>query len=211
MSPIYPPKPLKIPLVLPVLGWMSGDDKIVRKALERLVAHLGPVKQTGPVRDFCWTDYYEKELGPHLKRCYVAFGCLMSPTTLVALKHWTARIEAEMAGPEENEQSPERPSGRCINLDPGYLDINKLVLASWKEGLYKLYMDRGVWADPVAHWYEKAFHTPDWTFPDIRSGEHFAFFRQLRGFYKHLLRKHRKNPGAVSVVDLEFVFSSDVA
>jgi hypothetical protein len=181
MSPLYPPERIEAPLVLPIVGWLSADPELAKKALEMLWPILGPVAKRGPVRPFDWTDYYEKEHGGGLVRQYVAFGELVEPTDLVQLKHETAKIEKRFA----------EGTDRKVNLDPGYLDINKLVLASWKEGLYKLYVGRGVWADPVAHYYEKGFHPPEWTFPDIRSGEHFEFFRWARGLLKRLRREGR--------------------
>lgn len=185
MSPLYPPNDLVFPKALVLVGLLYGEDKGTTNGLTQVLYGLepilGPPILKGPVFPFDYTDYYEPEMGTSLVRVYMAFECLMSPAHLVDLKHETAALEVSSAVSGQ----------RTVNIDPGYIDINKVVLASWKEGLYKVYLGSGVWADPVAHYYEKEFHCEDWTFPDIRSKEHFSFFKEARGLYKKLMKQLR--------------------
>lgn len=158
-------------------GCVGGEG--CETALERMKSFLGPPVVKGPIVPFDNTDYYEPEMGPGLLRRYMAFQCLMSPEFLVSLKHETASIENALS----------RDGKRSVNIDPGYVDLNKVVLASWKEGLFKIYIGGGVWADPVAHYFNKKFNCEEWTFPDIRSGKHFSFFSDARRLYKEILRE----------------------
>ncbi len=174
------------PKALMLAGFLYGgkggcSDDGYEAALERMEPVLGSPVLKGPVIPFDYTDYYKPELGPGLLRRYMAFKRLMSPEHLVSLKHETAAIEKELS----------LDGKRTVNIDPGYLDLNKVVLASWKEGLFKIYLGKGVWADPVAHYYNKKFNCEEWTFPDIRSGEHFSFFSDARRLYKEILGKRR--------------------
>ena len=183
MSPIYPldvPRHRR-PRALVLTGLLYGKDQERDRAHSLLEPLLGAPACAGPVRPFDYTDYYEPEMGAALRREYLAFQRLLSPEHLVGLKHETSKVEEALA----------QGGKRRVNIDPGYVDINKVVLASWKEGLYKVYLGERVWGDPVAHFFEKAFHAEAWTFPDIASGEHFEFFKRARVFYKSLLKKFR--------------------
>ena len=87
---------------------------------------------------------------------------------------------------------------RRVNLDPGYLDYHKVVLASWKTGKHKIYLTKGVWADPVLIYETGAFHTQDWTFPDLRTNLYESFFLEARRVFKTAMRRamRAQNKGA---------------
>lgn len=163
-------------MVLPIMGVMTSDAGLADEVMASLEHELGSLILSSPPVPFTVTRYYEPEMGPGLMRFYAAFGRLMPANKLVELKHRTAEIEAgrSMSG------------RRAINMDPGYLDLHKVVLASFKEGNYKIYLDRGVWADPVLGYADGAFHTQPWSFPDLSSGAHMTFFFEARTAYKSL-------------------------
>jgi hypothetical protein len=76
---------------------------------------------------------------------------------------------------------------RQINLDPGYLDYHKIVLASFKPGPLKVYLQKGVYGDIVRIYQKKQFISPHHSFPDFRSGLYDVFFYKLRQIYKENL------------------------
>ena len=145
------------------------------RALERL---LGPVDFHGEAHPFEMTDYYEDEMGPDLARAIVSFERLRIATDLVRVKLAVAEIE----------RSFEADGGRMYNIDPGYIDFFKLVLASFKEGPQKVYLGDGVWADPVMMYQEGAFHALPWTFPDFKAGEYTEELVAIRRLYKSARR-----------------------
>lgn len=140
-------------------------------ALERL---LGPVDFRGEAHPFAMTDYYEGEMGAGLVRTILAFENVRPATDLVRIKHATAEIE----------RSFEAAGGRRYNIDPGYLDFFKLVLASFKEGPQKIFLGDGVWADPVLMYQDGAFHELPWTFPDFKAGTYTDDLAAIRRLYK---------------------------
>ena len=73
---------------------------------------------------------------------------------------------------------------RRINLDPGYLDLSRVVLLSGKEGSHKIYLRNGVWADLVLVKDKGGYRNLEWTFPDIRTGHYNDFFLQIRTEFK---------------------------
>ena len=143
-------------------------------ALERL---LGPVDFRGEPHPFEMTDYYENEMGAGLVRTIFAFENLRSPTDLVRVKLAAAEIERGF----------DAAGGRRYNIDPGYLDFFKLVLASFKQGPQKIYLGDGVWADPVMIYQDGAFHERPWTFPDFKAGTYMEDLTAIRRLYKKSL------------------------
>ncbi|MDZ7821150.1 MAG: DUF4416 family protein [Candidatus Marinimicrobia bacterium] len=83
--------------------------------------------------DFDVTDYYEAEMGKDLLRTFVSFERLRGPSQLAEIKRLTNVLEKHAGGEK----------GRVVNLDPGYLDMDKCILASAKYAPQKVYLDKG--------------------------------------------------------------------
>jgi hypothetical protein len=151
------------------------DENALQKALPGLAAFLGEVDYQGKSVPFDVTGYYEKEMGAPLFRRIVSFEILTDPARLPEIKNQCAEIEKSLAA---------APGGRTVNIDAGYLDFDKAVLASTKQGPYKVYMRDGIWADMTLH-YEKGRYTPfAWSFADFRDGRYEKDFLRIREIYK---------------------------
>jgi hypothetical protein len=162
------PDPVK--LFVAVL-WVDGAT--LDAAVNRLQECWGPCDFTGLDRPFDLTDYYCAEMGSDLKRRLIAFQDLVPPESLVVAKLTCNGIEDALAGPE----------GRRINLDVGYLDHNKVVLASAKAAGQKIYLGSGIYADLVGRYTRGRYRPFDWTFPDFRDGRYDAELAALRRQY----------------------------
>jgi hypothetical protein len=148
-------------------------DDALAEAKGPLSACLGGIDFEGPDRPFDRTDYYEQEMGPALMRRLVAFEPLRGPDELAAAKLACIAVEDALAG----------PAGRRVNLDVGYLDHNKIVLASVKAAGQKIYLRDGIYADLVGR-YEKGRYQPfAWTFPDFKDGRYDEELAALREKY----------------------------
>jgi hypothetical protein len=80
----------------------------------------------------------------------------------------------------ERGSSAQSPLPRPINLDPGFVDSPKLVLASMKNFAHRIYVGRGVYAE-VTLLHRRGQWTPlEWTFPDYASGRYWPFLDQVR-------------------------------
>ena len=172
-----------------ICGMIAADEAHFARAADRLAPHFGDVELASEIMDFDFTRYYEPQMGPQLRRRFLAFAGLFAPDRLADAKLATNALEADLAA----ALAAERPSGppRPINLDPGYVEPGKLVLASMKNFAHRVYLGRGVYAE-VTLLYRGGRWTPlEWTFPDYASGRYDAFLSAAR---ERLLAQRRAAP-----------------
>jgi hypothetical protein len=169
------PDPVKL-----FVAALWSESSALQSAFAELRARYGDIDFSGADHLFDMTDYYEPEMGLQLHRRLASFARLEPPDCICDAKHFSNEIEDRMAGEK----------GRLVNLDIGYLDHNKIVLASFKGAGQKIYLKDGVWADLVAR-YRKGRYCPfEWTFPDFRDGRYDRELLQIRQIYMDQLR-HR--------------------
>ena len=128
------------------------------------------------------TDYYAREMGPELIRCFLSIEGLQRLESAVNWKLKTLEIEKHLS----------LDGKRRINLDPGYLDFHRVVLLSGKEGPQKIYLRDGIWADLVLLKDKGGFRELAWTFPDLKDGCYNDFFMQVRAEYKAEIMLNKK-------------------
>ena len=155
----------------------------VEANLEQL---FGPITLHSPILPFTQTAYYEREMGSSLVRTFVAFGPLRQMDDLADLKHATNRLETHWS--DAGRQ-------RRVNLDPGYLDLAKVVLATTKDYSHRLYIGSGIYAEVTLRYQHKRFQRWAWTYPDYREPVALDFFTQLREIYKTQLRAASDDTG----------------
>jgi hypothetical protein len=173
-SPLFP-KPVKL-----ILATLDGDEAVAAQARTLLCTAFGEIDFASARFPFVVTDYYTREMGEPLYRRFYAFTELIAPETLPAIKLRTHALENEMAVAEK----------RLVNLDPGYLDTDKFVLASAKYHGNKIYLGQGIWADMTLHYEKGKFTALPWSFPDFRSGLYEQTFLRMREIYKKQLKEH---------------------
>jgi hypothetical protein len=174
------PKPAKYFVAL----LSSGLDHLTR-AENDLVSAIGAIDSRSETWPWAVSLFYEKEMGPKLLRRFVSFEPLLSPEKLADVKLATQQVE------EKNRGTMMRPYGRRVNLDPGYIEAGKLVLASTKNASQRIYLRSGIYAEATLLYYEGGFHGCSYTYPDYLWPETLAFLTRLRVIYLQQLREHR--------------------
>ncbi len=94
------------------------------------------------------------------------------PGRLAEIKRLTGLLEAEFAAPG----LPPRP----VNIDPGFVDEARLVLATAKDRGHRLYLGQGVYAEVTLSFSGGQFTPLPWTYPDYASAEYREFFAGVR-------------------------------
>jgi hypothetical protein len=173
MPELKPPDP-----VLLLAGVILSPDAPLEDAESRLAREFGPVELRSQTYPFDYTDYYREEMGPDLARVFFAFSRLVDPSSLRGIKLATAAIEDGLSS----------GGRRTVNIDPGYVDLYKLVLASFKPMGHKIYLGKGVYADPTLY-YDKGWRPHEWGFPDFRSGLYDEYLEEARRAYREKLKE----------------------
>lgn len=164
------PQPVKL-----ICGLLSGDVDLLKRARQLLVRRFGPVDLGSDIWSFDQTDYYQEEMGPDLKRLFLSFAQPRSPDALAEIKHETNAIEEQIG-----EQCLGLDVPRPVNLDPGYVDLGKLVLATTKDRSHRVCIGQRMYAEVTLHFRDGHWQPWPWTYPDYRRLEYHEFFARVR-------------------------------
>ena len=146
------------------LGWVT----------QRMEAVWGKVMLASPVFDFTETAYYERLMGPGLKKQLLAIEGDYDPAQLSDTKLTSNQWESEYAA------SGDFPEERPLNIDPGYVTMMKVVLASTKDRRHRIYLRDGIFAEECLYYDQHAWQGRPWTYPDYLRSDYHAFLIDVR-------------------------------
>ena len=172
-------------LVMPLMAAFSRYPAALDWVRDRAVDHFGPIYRESEPFDFHQTDYYVPTMGSGLKKVFFTFDRLMNPSDLSQAKLLTNGWEEEYA------LASDHPEPRPLNLDPGYLTLGKLVLASTKDFAHRIYLDRGIYAEVTLQYRHGRWEDHQWTFADYRREDYQRFFSACRDELRNLIREER--------------------
>lgn len=175
MGAINDPSP-----VLLLVGAFSAYEEALDWAWGQLERCYGPIARQSPRLHFSETDYYERTMGPGLLKQFFTFERLVAPDALAAIKHQTNTLELAY------QELGRHPVPRPLNLDPGYLDEGKVVLASTKDHAHRVYLGVGIYGEVTLRYEGGRFLPWPWTYPDYRRGDYRGFFADARADYRRL-------------------------
>lgn len=169
MSIPYDIQKAKLVVAVIINGQESFDD-----LLAVLSARFGAVETLSPWYDFDFTTYYEPEMGAPLFRRFIVFKELIDQADLPDIKLWTNTIENTFL----NDSGK-----RHVNLDPGYLTLERFILATGKNFTHRVYLRDGIFADLTLIYTKGAFQVLPWTFPDYATETIRGFLQTVRQAY----------------------------
>ncbi len=175
------PKPVKL-----LVGLLSGDPDLLRRARQLLVRRYGPVDLESDLWPFDQTDYYEPKMGPGLQRVFLSLERPIPPAHLAQVKLETNGMEREIG---DQCLLPDIP--RPVNIDPGYIELSKLVLATTKDASHRVYLGEGIFAEVTLRYSHGGWQSHEWTYPDYGLAPAQAFFSTVRA---RLLAQRRDTP-----------------
>lgn len=157
-----------IPKARLVMALMYPIDYPVKKAKEALIKKFGEIESESEEFDFNFTAYYEKEFGKSLKKLFIAFKKPIERENLVGIRIYTQELEDKLKDGDK----------RKINIDPGYMTKENLVVASLKEQPYKIYLGKGVFGHMIFMFKKDDVISFRHTFPDYLAQK--GFFIKVR-------------------------------
>lgn len=168
-------------LVKLIVGMISASEELFTQVEEKLKEKFGKIDFSSQTLPFDITDYYCKEMGDNLLRKFISFEELIDPVRLADIKIFTNIIEEEFSV----------NSKRRINLDPGYISLSKLILATTKDYQHRIYLKDGIYAEVTLRFKFGCFQPWEWTYPDYRMKEYQEIFLCIRKLYVEQKRNLR--------------------
>jgi hypothetical protein len=157
-----------------IAGLLSNDLTELSKARHSLARAFGRTDFESAITDFTHTEYYADEMGHCLKRQFLSFKKPIGLRDICRTKILTGRIERRLSSGGK----------RKVNIDPGYIDLSKLVLFSTKDFSHRIYLDKGIYAELTLMYRDRTFNPLPWTYPDYRTDEYVKLFNNIREMYK---------------------------
>jgi uncharacterized protein DUF4416 len=150
---------------------LFSDEIVLRQGIDDLRGIFGEIDWISEKLRFDFTDYYAEEMGGGLFRHFVTFRDLVAMDRLPDIKHDTNRLERAHAMPGGERQ---------LNIDPGYVCMEHVLLATTKAYSHRPYLRSGIYGDLTLIYRKKSFQALEWTYPDYRGEEVIRFFNDIR-------------------------------
>ena len=105
-----------------IVGVIYNDEEIYEKAVAMLVSEFGEIDGESERFSFSreFSDYYDEELGGEGQRVIFSFKECVDPARQAEIKKMTNEMERILSDGNGN---------RLINLDPGFINHGRLMLA----------------------------------------------------------------------------------
>jgi hypothetical protein len=178
MSRPQRPRPAK--LVVGIFMKKTGPFALVATDLEN---SFGPIDMISTWFPFNYTGYYESEMGKPLFRRVFVFKKLVEQASLPEIKIKTNALELQYMQDDQ----------RIVNIDPGYMLLERFVLATGKNFAHRIYIGRGIYADLTLIYRKGAFRKLEWTYPDYADENMLVYLEGIRNRYADNLKRLENN------------------
>ena len=161
-----------------IIGVIYHDEDVLAKATEILTEKFGPIEDISEKYSFSddFSSYYDGELGGKGTRMIYSFRDTVDPEYQAEIKEFTNEIENSFS--------------RKINLDPGFINSGRLLLATTKKIGFRIPLKRGIYTELTLFWARGAWHKLPWTYRDYQSEKVQKF---ITGVRKKYLAERRDN------------------
>jgi len=160
------------------IGIIFNDESILMVIQNKLIKRFGAIDFQSNNIPFNHTTYY-KTMGYELKKGFFSFKRTIKHEEIVKIKLFTNKLEKKTSG----------KGGRQLNIDPGYLTLSNVFLASCKDYFHRVYLGRGIYLENEYRYVGKQYLPWDWTYPDYRKPEYLFFFHEMRKIYMGQIRR----------------------
>jgi hypothetical protein len=173
MSLPTPPPPAAL-----LVSLISAREEWLEEATALLEERFGAVAEASPLLPFTQTAYYAAEFGQPLLRRFLRFERLIPQDTLAQAKLVCLELEAGLAS----------EGRRRVNLDPGLISAERLLLATGKNYTHRVPLSGGIYADLTLIYGRGSFQPLPWTYPDYAGPEIIDLLNRFRAGYIVQLR-----------------------
>jgi hypothetical protein len=161
------------------MGTLYSDPDLFSRSKEILQKIFGEILFTSPPSPWDYSLYYKDELGWPILRQFIFFRDLIDAGSLPGIKLKTNEIEEELSCNDK----------RGVNLDPGYLTLAKVVLASTKNYSHRIYLGEGIYGEVTLVYQDNTFKPHLFTYRDYQDRGCIDLFVSARATLKKILDK----------------------
>ena len=158
-----------------IVGVIYSDLKVYERAMAALTERFGEIEDECEGFSFSreFSDYYDGELGGEGMRKIYSFKRLVDPSEQAEIKEFTNAIEAEFSVDGQ----------RKINLDPGFINHGRLMLATTKNTGFRIPLKRGIYTELTLFYARGGWHKFPWSYRDYQSEKVQKFLTETRKRY----------------------------
>lgn len=157
-----------------IVSYIYASMDALAESLKRLERQFGPVEFETIDIPCTSQDRYGEEMGEGLNRRFFSFEKSVPRDALPALKKITSKVEphyADIVG---------ETLFRSVNIDPGILSPDNLVMASTRAYNHRPYLTDGIYTDLQLVWSRGQFVQLPWTNQDFCHDEAIDLFERVR-------------------------------
>lgn len=158
-----------------IIGVIYHEKEILDRALEILTAEFGEIDDVSEEFSFSseFSTYYDDEIGGEGFRRIYSFKETVDPTRQADIKTRTNEIEAGFSVDGK----------RRINLDPGFINHGRLLLATTKATGFRIPLKDGIYTELTLYWARGGWQKLPWTYRDYQSERVQKFITKVRRNY----------------------------
>jgi hypothetical protein len=161
------------------VGVLSTEPSVHEQLFEQLKQRFGDIEQVTDPVPFTFTQYYHEEMGGEPQRFFIVFKDLVDPSRLADGKIYTNQIEQQYT-----------VSGkRRINLDPGLVSSENVILATTKNRSHRIPLHDGLYGEVTLLYRNRTYQALPWTYADFASPEWISFFCTIRRNYREQMKR----------------------
>lgn len=159
-----------------IVGVIYNDEEIYEKALKMLIDEFGEIDGESERFSFSreFSDYYDEELGGEGQRVIFSFRECVDPARQAEIKQKTNEMERILSDTNGN---------RLINLDPGFINHGRLMLATTKKAGFRIPLSDGIYTELTLFWARGEWHKLPWSYRDYQSERVQKFLTETRKRY----------------------------
>ena len=173
MSVLTEPNPGKV--IIAILFNPSLEQSLF---FPELTKHFGPIDFISENIPFTYSNYYKPEMGIGLIKRLLAFEKLRKQDEIVQIKLLT----------NDMEKTFQIDGKRRLNIDPGLLTAERVVLATGKNYTHRIYLLDGIYGDLTLMFRNGSFTALPWTYPDYKEPFLIEWLNAIRRKYLMQLR-----------------------
>lgn len=151
-------------------GILYSDYVIYGQSIKLLESEFSSIDFISDTIPFSYSSYYQSEMGDEIFRLYISFSELIYPYQLAEIKEKTNNIEDRLSINNK----------RKVNIDPGYISLSNLVLATTKNYSHRIALSPRIYGEVTLIFKNNSFQPLEWTYPDYKDQKNIEAFIKIR-------------------------------